>query len=239
MTAAYTNHACNGNAMRSFIGDMMVMRATRDIKKGEEILMPYRLPSVDHEVTQAELKKIWGFECDCSLCIAEQKTSRDQRQQRARLAGEMTTLLSANPVSDTQAPNDKKIAQIKKRLGGIESTYDKQAFDNRPRLALVAPGLWLCQAYHRKGQWNDVDKLALAVLRDLGFVVIITEDKIVIQRDYCHLIDEAIRASMFAIRAYQKLERANPAKQMEAFAKELYGTLNGTMRGFDEGYIES
>ena len=58
MNAAYTNHACNGNAMRSFIGDMIIMKATRDINKGEEILMPYRLPHVDNNVTQEELQNI-------------------------------------------------------------------------------------------------------------------------------------------------------------------------------------
>jgi hypothetical protein len=39
--ASYMNHACLFNAQRSFIGDMMIVRATKDIPGGTEITIPY------------------------------------------------------------------------------------------------------------------------------------------------------------------------------------------------------
>lgn len=35
------NHSCVPNGDRSFIGDMMIIRATREIKAGEEIRLSY------------------------------------------------------------------------------------------------------------------------------------------------------------------------------------------------------
>lgn len=234
VTAAYTNHACNGNAMRSFIGDMMILRATRDIAESDEILMPYRLPNADHDATQAELQKIWGFTCDCALCAAERKTSRTQRQERIRLVQEITTLLSANPLPTQQLPKDKVVGQFTKRMERLESTYDNQACESKPRLGLVAPGVWLCQIYTSKDVGDDVLKAAFGVLRNLGYVVTVSEGTISIDRSHCHLVGDAIDAAMFATRAYHHLGQSESAKQMEAFAKGLYETLNGEMRGFKD-----
>ncbi|CAJ2503191.1 Uu.00g105850.m01.CDS01 [Anthostomella pinea] len=39
--ASMVNHACNGDTIRSFMGDLILLRATRDIRKGEEITMAY------------------------------------------------------------------------------------------------------------------------------------------------------------------------------------------------------
>ncbi|KFY88611.1 hypothetical protein V500_06244 [Pseudogymnoascus sp. VKM F-4518 (FW-2643)] len=43
--ASYINHSCTSNARRSFIGDMMIVRATRDLKKGTELSFWYHCPS--------------------------------------------------------------------------------------------------------------------------------------------------------------------------------------------------
>ena len=42
--SSYINHSCLGNVSRAFIGDMVIFRAQRAIKKGEEILTPYVPP---------------------------------------------------------------------------------------------------------------------------------------------------------------------------------------------------
>lgn len=43
--ASYINHSCNSNARRAFIGDMMIVRATRDLAPDEEINFWYHTPS--------------------------------------------------------------------------------------------------------------------------------------------------------------------------------------------------
>lgn len=234
VTAAYTNHACNGNAMRSFIGDLIILRATRDIKKGGEILMPYRLPHADNAVTQAELRKIWGFTCDCTLCAAETTVTQTQKRERKRLLGELNTLLIANPRAEDQSTASKVGDQTSKRMGRLETTYDLNAFSGRPRLALVAPGLWLCQVHMSKADWNMSFKLAIDVLRNLGFVVTIDEENISIDRAYCNLVGDAIIAATYAAKALQKSGKTIAGLQMLTFARSLYVTMNGVSQGFKE-----
>jgi tetratricopeptide (TPR) repeat protein len=42
---ANANHACLSNAVRSFLGDMIILRAARDIRAGEEITISYQKPA--------------------------------------------------------------------------------------------------------------------------------------------------------------------------------------------------
>jgi hypothetical protein len=118
--ASYINHACNGNAMRSFIGDMMIVRATRNVKQGEEICMPYRLPHPDNSVTQAELQKIWGFKCDCSLCRAEAATPGIEKKQRQELIGKAAEFISKNKPQDGVKFDKKTIEQAARLYERLE-----------------------------------------------------------------------------------------------------------------------
>jgi SET domain-containing protein len=69
------NYACNFNAARTFISDMMIVRASRNIDKGDEILMPYWPLEGYNTATHHRLENTWGFKCDCVICMAENKSS--------------------------------------------------------------------------------------------------------------------------------------------------------------------
>lgn len=43
--ASYINHSCYSNVRRSFIGDMMIVRATQDLIANTELVFWYTLPS--------------------------------------------------------------------------------------------------------------------------------------------------------------------------------------------------
>ena len=230
MRASYINHACDGNAMRSFIGDMMVVRATRDIAEGEEILMPYRLPDAINAATQEELQKLWGFKCDCRICGAEAASTASQRKYRSQLIEKARNLLSSDK---------SKTAQVENIFAKLQGGYDERVFEVRPRLGLVALGQWLCQAYKRSGSRDKVIKTALALLRDLGFVVIITGKKISIDRQNSAMDGAAIDAAMYAAHAYRSRGDIKLGNQMEEFAKSLYLVMNGETRDFEERYKES
>ncbi|KAK4888300.1 hypothetical protein LTR27_012795 [Elasticomyces elasticus] len=47
IVASHINHACDGNVVRAFMGDMIIFRATREIQAGEEILTQYCGHQVD------------------------------------------------------------------------------------------------------------------------------------------------------------------------------------------------
>lgn len=68
--AAYANHSCDPNVGKTFVGDLMVMRALRRIEAGEEIFNCYD-DNADLERRNASLERTWGFRCSCALCKAQ------------------------------------------------------------------------------------------------------------------------------------------------------------------------
>ena len=69
--AAMLNHSCVGNASWAWVGELLIIRATRDIQAGEEITHNYLQGREGDNKRQAELKKAFGFQCGCALCQAD------------------------------------------------------------------------------------------------------------------------------------------------------------------------
>ena len=235
--ASYVNHACNGNAMRSFIGDMMILRATRDIRQGDEICMPYRLPHPENAVTQGELQKIWGFKCDCSLCRVEAATLGKDKKQRAELIGKAMEFLSKNKLKDGVKLDRKVIEPAARMYERLEKTYDEKKFDKMPRPGLVGLGMWLCEAYIGKDDHTKVIEYALRLLRNMGFVVKVEGDHLDVEREFCCLEVRSVGAAVYASKAYKAKGNTAISQKMEALARGFYEILNGEIRGFDDRYV--
>ncbi|CAK4031071.1 Histone-lysine N-methyltransferase, H3 lysine-4 specific [Lecanosticta acicola] len=69
--ASMFNHCCLPNASWSWIGDLFVVRANRDVAAGEEITVAYVPCSYDFATRQKSLKSANDFECACALCTVE------------------------------------------------------------------------------------------------------------------------------------------------------------------------
>lgn len=138
--ASHINHSCIGNCHRSFIGDMMVVRATRDMPKGTELMFPYKSasPYTTYEEAQKEIDN-WGFQCGCNICVDKKNTVKKNLIDRKALhdclgryfnSPEKSTLIHAKGAVGV--------------LGQLEATYaapvksaDKDAQEPfAPRLAL-------------------------------------------------------------------------------------------------------
>jgi tetratricopeptide (TPR) repeat protein len=235
--ASYVNHACNGNAMRSFIGDMMILRATRNIKQGDEICMPYRLPHPDKAVTQGELQKIWGFKCDCSLCRVEAATPGKDKKQRTELIGKAMDFLSKNKLKEGVKMDKKTIDQAARMYERLQKTYDEKKFDKMPRPGLVGLGMWLCEAYVGKDEHTKVIEYALRLLRNMGFVVKVNGEDLVVHREFCCLEVRSVGAAVYASKAYKAKGNTAISQKMEVLARDFYEILNGEIRGFDDRYV--
>uniref|UniRef100_A0A914YRG0 SET domain-containing protein n=1 Tax=Panagrolaimus superbus TaxID=310955 RepID=A0A914YRG0_9BILA len=64
---SYFNHSCLANANRTFYGDVMVIHATVDIKKGDEICLSYVSPLLEYSERKKKFQS-WKFTCKCQLC---------------------------------------------------------------------------------------------------------------------------------------------------------------------------
>lgn len=119
LLASRINHSCVGNCRRSFIGDMLIVRATRDLGAGTELLFNYTQPSLgeSYEKIQQGLRP-WGFRCSCELCEMERTTTPEAKRQRAKLCKKLQDLekiLRADPKLN--------ISKARVLLTKLEATY--------------------------------------------------------------------------------------------------------------------
>jgi tetratricopeptide (TPR) repeat protein len=69
ITASFLNHSCVANTHRLMFGDIIVLLASRDIPKGEEVTISYLYGTWESPENLEKLQK-WVPNCDCPLCQA-------------------------------------------------------------------------------------------------------------------------------------------------------------------------
>ena len=69
INSSFFNHSCNPNCFYFGIANMLIVKAIKDIKKGEELTVSYIEPK-PMALRKNELLK-WDFTCDCLYCKQE------------------------------------------------------------------------------------------------------------------------------------------------------------------------
>ncbi|KAK5723704.1 hypothetical protein LTR15_005403 [Elasticomyces elasticus] len=253
--ASYVNHACSGNAVRAFIGDMMIIRATRDIKAGDEVTMRYTNPKEDGPASRKKTKDSWGFECDCAICMADLAVPPKQLERRRALNKEVEKFLGSNRLtlqSRASAANIRKAekfhamnhakrcpphrASTDSQSQDLVATYDPAVYAGKPCLALIGLGQWLCQAHNFESSQRQVIACANRSLANLGYGIKIVRKKLTIDYTHRHTEATAIDAAMYAAHAHRYLGEENLGLQYTKFAKQLWETLYGELKWFKERF---
>ncbi|PWN30825.1 hypothetical protein BDZ90DRAFT_229822 [Jaminaea rosea] len=81
---AILNHSCLPNVSSVFLGDVVITRALRDLREGEEIGHEYVRGGVDYAARQDTLKK-HGFVCRCALCDLDRGDGMERLGERRKL----------------------------------------------------------------------------------------------------------------------------------------------------------
>ncbi|KZL69058.1 tpr domain-containing protein [Colletotrichum incanum] len=162
--ASFINHSCLGNCYRSFIGDMMIVRACSDLDAGTELLFSYKLPKegADYQATQDDLKH-WSFICRCGLCEEKKATSKLTFQRRQGLVRDLKKSMRA---CRTPAHENK----VLRLLSQVESTYPggKEA----PHLETWEIYLALGQKRTDRRKLTEGLELIIKGLEALGFEIV-------------------------------------------------------------------
>lgn len=140
--AAYINHSCIPNARKEYTGDLMILRATRPIKAGEELFHAYD-ESLDYDARQKALKRTWGFECDCALCTAELTDGQTVRDKRMELVGEADAFIERTPWAGAKRLVLRKAQRL---VQSIEETYDAERYKDLPKRHADGIRAWLAKA---------------------------------------------------------------------------------------------
>ncbi|KAM7190971.1 TPR domain protein [Naviculisporaceae sp. PSN 640] len=166
-TASYINHSCTSNARRSFIGDMMIARATQDLAPDTEITWWY-YPPVSSVVERQKKLKHWGFTCACPMCEDDRNTTPAAIVKRKTLVDGLMRYL--------ESPLLKKniVAKVEAFLKAMSETYNLPASDV-PRLALWEalqhPLMKVLQMGPGQIAPIQTAKLIVEALTSLGYII--------------------------------------------------------------------
>ena len=81
---SFMNHSCIPNAYRIAFGDIMVIRANIDLKKGAEITQSYMSRAPYHHRASG-LKERWGVDCTCVMCQGDRMEGYKVLSRRKQL----------------------------------------------------------------------------------------------------------------------------------------------------------
>lgn len=226
------NHCCYSNAYRSFIGHIQITRATCDIPVNTEVTFWYKIPYIEgHNTAEQDLRR-WGFECCCTICVADKNTKKTIFTRRKNLLRDLKAVFATL--------NKPDLAKAKRFLAELEKTHDKPA-TRVPRLALWKSYLLLVRHHAGEGRSEEVIDSALKLLATLGFVF---EGSLVGNADSDH---EPFRVTKWGmvfievIEVWTLLERAcRVSNRNMCGALEAYARLTFKMcKGEDETFVKS
>lgn len=152
--AAYINHSCLSNCYRTFIGDMMLVRATQDLPAHTELGWSYANPQ-DRAQMPKVLRDSWGFACACALCQDDATTPKKLKAKRRQI---LATLATRDP---------------REAAAAMEETYVSPATDV-PRFELFQLCFSIAQHLVFEDKGGDVASgllYGLKALEALGFML--------------------------------------------------------------------
>jgi hypothetical protein len=231
--ASYINHSCISTARRSFIGDMMIVRATQDLAPGTEITFWYQIPEGDLKTMQQKLEKGWGFTCDCAICEHERKTKPAVVVQRQKLLDELKR------TAQQPAPQNISPTKMEHLITTLNNTYS-QPPDKVPRLRFWAPQLFLARIYlDQKKMVKALDALQ-KVFTLLGFIVVGLDSTPTVFKvvKWGMAVDHLVEAFLDVQTAFERTGRYVDAKAAEAYAKIVYKIVVGEDSSFESSYSE-
>ncbi|KAJ5364437.1 uncharacterized protein N7496_010150 [Penicillium cataractarum] len=228
--ASYINHSCLSNARRSFIGDMMIVRASRDLPPNTEITFWYKSPMTDDPKESPVNLQHWGFKCDCILCQDTRSLSKDVRSNRNKLLADLRRLFKRPKMN---------LPKIEDTISTLAGTYHRPASEI-PRLELDSPYLSLAAIYASSGKHEKAVKFGIKSLESLGFVIKggdiphISDAPLVVQK-WGLMTDAVVACWMILCNAFRELA-PTLASQAEGYARVSYKICVGEDETFDRTY---
>ncbi|KAK2752056.1 TPR domain-containing protein [Colletotrichum kahawae] len=164
--ASHINHSCFENCCRSFIGDVMIVRASRDMPAGTELVFCYQSPETgdDYKATQKRLSS-WGFTCDCELCLDKKATPKAVFLKRKALREDLIQAITGCGVRTSPA-QERKCLRI---LGELDQCYPSH--EGAPRLEHWDAYVALSRCSLQRGKMRETLERAIKALEAKGFIL--------------------------------------------------------------------
>lgn len=228
--ASHINHSCASSARRAFIGDMMIVRATRALAAGDEVTFRYSsLPGGCAGAAELrERHRNWGFVCECGICADARGTEAAVLRRRRTGRAELERAFAVGQAV--------QVGRVERALGRLEGTYGRDA-QEVPRLLLWDPMLALARVYEAQGEVRKSLQAAGRVLGSLGFVVVGAdgEGRFEVVR-WGLMVDHVVETFLVAKRAFEAMGRWEDAGRAAGYARVAYKIVVGEEESFGKTY---
>ncbi|OGM44076.1 hypothetical protein ABOM_007297 [Aspergillus bombycis] len=230
--SSYINHSCDSNAQRSFIGDMIIIRAAKDLDPDTEITFWYATPDVDDFDAHRDKFQHWGFQCDCTICQDYQNTDASILEKRQNLRTEVREYLQSNRQPD--------LARIESTVASLASTYCQPAHEV-PRLGIWDVQCVLAKKYLRQDQPVKAIEAVFEALESLGYVIQGAQapwspDAPLVIEQWGFMVDQLIEIWLVLAEAFHTVSPELEAKA-EWYARITYKICVGEDETFEDTYI--
>jgi tetratricopeptide (TPR) repeat protein len=143
--ASYMNHSCSeANCGWTILGDIMIVRAFKVIKKGEEILVSYIDPSETYR-RRMEIFRSHELDCDCKLCkldLADKKNGNETKRNNL--------IENLNKIDVSTSVGMKKAISDIGKLENLRKDYPQLNYClTSPEIQRVAANLFVAGKYQQ------------------------------------------------------------------------------------------
>lgn len=229
--ASYINHSCTKSASRAFIGNMMIVRASRDMKAGTEVTFWYISPDGNRSAKDLdEVHKPWGFVCGCAICLDARATSATILTKRQKLTEEVRRAFHF----ETPTAPKTELERIERLLDTLSQTYTQAAKDV-PRLSLWDLQLMMTRIYASQNKMSKTMELAVKVLISLGFVVVGADSSQTLFTivKWGLITNDLVEIFLHLRAAFTAMKAMNDAARAKECAKTAFKILVGEDESFD------
>lgn len=225
LRAAYINHSCVPNCARSFVGDMMILRAICDIPMGTELTHHYSAPDPSFTTRQEVFKNNWDFECYCPLCSSERGSPDEKHKQRRDLV--LKIRKEVIKWSRNARVPEAAIRNVERLFKKLDALHEPEVYATQARLFMVYPTIWLTEVNREKRNWAIVAKYAMEILRNFGFINPVREGKLWLDYQTGILSSETFNALQHGMEAYNELGKMELSKMCEDEALRMFAIITG------------
>ncbi|KAH7375198.1 TPR domain protein [Plectosphaerella cucumerina] len=222
--ASRMNHSCYVNCQRSYIGDMQIVRAARDLPAGAELFIEYRSPRNFETYDEAQKKlQSYGFICACEICTLRKAMSPQAINQLKSTFAELGDMLYGNRPADAYhipALQRMDMSKAERLLDQMEKLYPHGPV----RVELCEPFMMVGSAMLGHHRPADAIRIIAKGLRLIGFEVTATlypRAEFRIKRwGYVH--EEMPLTLMSLYCAYRWLRAKAPCDELRRYARVAY-----------------
>lgn len=224
---AQFNHCCLPNCSFTNSGDMVIVRAVRDIKKGEELTITYAGLTSKLAFRNKLFKKM-GFTCACELCQADHQVPEKKLARRQKLELKF----------DANITDKDELAHT---INQLVRLFDNKIYKDLPRFGLAPWYLLLGKRHMESGQNNKAGDAFLACL-EAGNGLRVAKDP---SSAYCELLftsfAQVTDTAIYALWNLSDLASASPIESerrrqaaLLACTKQVYKIRSGSDELFAE-----